>query len=83
MPSRPQSTARPSSRSNIQSDADDRRRRSRLLDQQGSRSIFGNLLLIPIEESLLYVRPLYIEAEGQTAVPAAAPGDRGLRRPRS
>ena len=29
----------------------------------------GNLLLIPVENSLLYVRPLYIEATGTTAVP--------------
>jgi uncharacterized membrane protein (UPF0182 family) len=40
-----------------------------LLDQQGSPAIFGNLLLIPIEESILYVRPLYTQAEGSTAVP--------------
>lgn len=35
-----------------------------LWDQRGSEVIQGNLLVIPIEESLLYVRPLYIRAEG-------------------
>jgi len=29
----------------------------------------GNLLLIPVENSLLYVRPLFIAATGPTAVP--------------
>jgi uncharacterized protein len=40
-----------------------------LLDQQGSNVRLGNMLLIPIEQSILYVRPLYTEAEGSTAVP--------------
>jgi uncharacterized membrane protein (UPF0182 family) len=40
-----------------------------LIDQQGSQAIFGNLLLIPIEESILYVRPLYTQAQGSTSVP--------------
>ncbi len=35
-----------------------------LWDQRGSEVIQGNLLVIPIEESLLYVRPLYIRAQG-------------------
>ena len=34
-----------------------------LWNREGSRVIQGNLLVIPIEESLLYVEPLYIEAE--------------------
>jgi uncharacterized protein len=34
-----------------------------LWDQRGSQVIQGNLLIIPIEEALLYVRPLYIRAE--------------------
>ncbi|HSW39620.1 MAG TPA: UPF0182 family protein [Acidobacteriota bacterium] len=33
-----------------------------LWDQRGSQVIQGNLLVIPIEESLLYVRPLYLRA---------------------
>lgn len=35
-----------------------------LWNQQGSQVIQGTLLVIPIEESLLYVRPLYLRAAG-------------------
>ncbi len=35
-----------------------------LWDQRGSQVNQGPLLVIPIEESLLYVRPLYLRAEG-------------------
>jgi hypothetical protein len=35
-----------------------------LWSQQGSEVIQGTLLVIPIEESLLYVRPLYLRAQG-------------------
>jgi len=34
-----------------------------LWSQQGSRVTRGNLLVIPIEDSLLYIEPLYIQAE--------------------
>lgn len=34
-----------------------------LWDQRGSKVIQGNLLVIPIEESLIYVRPLYLKAD--------------------
>jgi uncharacterized protein len=34
-----------------------------LWSQQGSRVTRGNLLVIPIENSLLYIEPLYIQAE--------------------
>ena len=34
-----------------------------LWDQRGSQVIQGPLLVIPIEESLVYVRPLYLKAE--------------------
>ena len=34
-----------------------------LWNRQGSKAIQGNLLVIPIERSLLYVEPLYLEAE--------------------
>jgi uncharacterized protein len=34
-----------------------------LWNRQGSRAVQGNLLVIPIERSLLYVEPLYLEAE--------------------
>jgi uncharacterized membrane protein (UPF0182 family) len=33
-----------------------------LWNRQGSRAIQGNLLIVPIEQSLLYVEPLYLEA---------------------
>jgi uncharacterized membrane protein (UPF0182 family) len=33
-----------------------------LWGQQGSRVIFGNLIVVPIENSLLYVQPLYLES---------------------
>lgn len=39
-----------------------------LWNRQGSRVIQGNLLVIPIEQSLLYVEPLYLEAE-QNSIP--------------
>ncbi|HEY9805412.1 MAG TPA: UPF0182 family protein, partial [Candidatus Obscuribacterales bacterium] len=39
-----------------------------LWNRQGSRAIQGNLLVIPIEQSLLYVEPLYLEAE-QNSLP--------------
>lgn len=35
-----------------------------LWDQGGSQVIRGNLLVIPIEESLVYVQPIYLRAEG-------------------
>jgi uncharacterized membrane protein (UPF0182 family) len=35
-----------------------------LWDQGGSQVIRGNLLVIPIEESLIYVMPLYLRASG-------------------
>ena len=42
-----------------------------LWNRQGSKAIQGNLLVIPIEKSLLYVEPLYLEAE-QNSVPTLA-----------
>lgn len=35
-----------------------------LWDQRGSEVIHGNLFVIPIKESILYVQPLYLRAEG-------------------
>ncbi len=46
----------------INQDADISRQIS-LWDQRGSQVIQGTLLVIPIEEGLLYVRPLYLRAE--------------------
>ncbi len=34
-----------------------------LWNREGSRVVQGNLLVIPIEQSLLYVEPIYLEAE--------------------
>jgi uncharacterized membrane protein (UPF0182 family) len=35
-----------------------------LWNQQGSQVIWGTLMVIPIEESLIYIRPLYLRAQG-------------------
>ncbi len=34
-----------------------------LLNQRGSSIVFGNLLVVPIEKSIIYVQPLYLLAE--------------------
>src|SRR5674536_259222 len=39
-----------------------------LWGQQGSEVILGNLLVTPIEDSLLYVQPLYLQSD-QTQLP--------------
>ncbi len=39
-----------------------------LWNRQGSKAIQGNLLVIPINQSLLYVEPIYLEAE-QNSLP--------------
>jgi uncharacterized protein len=35
-----------------------------LLDQHGSNVLLGNILLVPVGNSMLYVRPLYVESSG-------------------
>ena len=40
-----------------------------LWNTQGSRVLRGNLLIIPMSESLLYVEPIYIQSEGDSAIP--------------
>lgn len=40
-----------------------------LWSQGGSQVIRGNLLVIPIEDTLLYVEPMYIESNNETALP--------------
>ena len=40
-----------------------------LWDQRGSRVLRGNLLVIPMNNSLLYVEPIYIQSEQQDAIP--------------
>ncbi|KGF73027.1 hypothetical protein DO97_03025 [Neosynechococcus sphagnicola sy1] len=42
-----------------------------LWNREGSRVLQGNLLVIPIDHSLLYVEPLYLEAE-QNSLPTLA-----------
>ena len=42
-----------------------------LLNDQGSAVEFGDMLLLPIADSILYIRPLYVKAQG-TAVPLLA-----------
>ncbi|GBC94492.1 hypothetical protein HRbin16_00275 [bacterium HR16] len=36
----------------------------RLWDQPGSQVVWGHLLVIPIEQSLLYVKPVYLQTTG-------------------
>jgi hypothetical protein len=38
-----------------------------LLNTNGSQVLYGNVLTIPIDQSLLYVRPLYVSAKGTGA----------------
>ncbi|MEO1063523.1 MAG: UPF0182 family protein [Actinomycetota bacterium] len=40
-----------------------------LLEGDGSEIVAGNLLLVPVENSLLYVRPIYLQAQGATPLP--------------
>ena len=39
------------------------------LNQQGSTVLQGNLLMIPVGDSLLFVRPVYVQATGETELP--------------
>ncbi|MCC6444706.1 MAG: UPF0182 family protein [Armatimonadetes bacterium] len=43
-----------------------------LWNQQGSQVIWGNLLVLPIEQSLIYIRPLYLQTKGGDSAPAVA-----------
>ena len=40
-----------------------------LLNREGSRVSYGDLILVPINDTILYVRPLYLSSEGATPVP--------------
>ncbi|MGF1599173.1 MAG: UPF0182 family protein [Acidimicrobiales bacterium] len=40
-----------------------------LLSRAGSEVLLGNLVIVPIEQSLIYIRPLYVQATGASAVP--------------
>jgi uncharacterized protein len=37
-----------------------------LLNQQGSQVILGNLLIVPVKDSLLYVQPIFVRSTGGT-----------------
>lgn len=39
-----------------------------LWNQRGSRVLFGNMVVIPLKNSIVYVQPLFLQAE-QTAIP--------------
>ncbi len=39
-----------------------------LWNQRGSSVLFGNMLVIPIEDSIVYIQPIFLQAE-QTAIP--------------
>ena len=52
----------------IEQDTDISRQLS-LWDQRGSQAIRGELLVIPIEESLIYVQPIYLRAQGEASIP--------------
>ena len=49
-----------------------------LLNQNGSSVELGNVLMIPIADSLLYIQPLYVQSSRNT-VPRAAGRDRRVR----
>jgi len=40
-----------------------------LLNQQGSRTQFGALMLTPVNNSIIYVRPLYVSSDNNTQIP--------------
>jgi uncharacterized membrane protein (UPF0182 family) len=40
-----------------------------LLGQTGSRILFGDFLVIPVEETFLYVQPVYVRASQQASLP--------------
>jgi uncharacterized membrane protein (UPF0182 family) len=54
--------------SRVNSDADFSEART-LLGRGGSTIVFGDLLTIPIDDSILYVLPAYVRANQETAVP--------------
>jgi uncharacterized membrane protein (UPF0182 family) len=41
-----------------------------LLSQSGSEVISGNLLVLPVEETVMYVQPVYLQATGMEGAPA-------------
>jgi uncharacterized membrane protein (UPF0182 family) len=45
-----------------------------LLGQSGSKVIQGSMLVLPVNESLLYVQPIYIQAETATSTSSSSSG---------
>ena len=57
-----------------------------LWNQQGSQVVRGDLLVVPVDSSLMYFQPLYLQAEGDAGLPElkrilVAFGDRISMRP--
>jgi uncharacterized protein len=40
-----------------------------LLSQRGSRVILGNLLTVPVEQSLMYVQPIFVQGSAANSIP--------------
>jgi uncharacterized protein len=40
-----------------------------LLSQRGSRVLLGNLLTVPVEQSLLYVQPIFVQGSAANSIP--------------
>jgi uncharacterized membrane protein (UPF0182 family) len=40
-----------------------------LLNQQGSKVILGNLLVVPVEDSILYVQPIFVQGSAANSIP--------------
>lgn len=40
-----------------------------LWSQQGSRVLRGNMMIVPVEDSLLYVEPIYLESDNVNSLP--------------
>jgi uncharacterized protein len=40
-----------------------------LLAQRGSRVLLGNLLIVPVQESLLYVQPIFVQGSAANSLP--------------
>ncbi len=45
-----------------------------LLNQQGSQVILGNLLIVPVKDSLLYVQPIFVRSTAAGTAPGATSG---------
>ena len=50
-----------------------------LWDNQGSKVIRGDMLVVPVETSVIYVQPIFLQAEAGR-FPRVPAGDRGQRR---